>query len=766
MSLSELEQLKQQLQAANATIKSQQHIISHQKEILTQIGKEVHSLESQLQAESLDKNHQQTEEKIKASLTGINKLLVNKEGMLKTSFSRIDYELIMTENESESKDDPQAGITRRSRTSSSIIYDVVAILDGGAQYAKVIDRRVRECNVQSVIVPFTTKWEDLRKYKAIIISGGPSSVYANDSPKCDVRIFKENKTIPILGICYGFQLMAYTLEGKVERGEEREDGQFLLQLAHDKSLLFDTLLTHGDMVVNPGKSFIVTSKSSNKIISSAEHESLPFYGVQFHPEVDLTTFGPQIFTNFLFKIANCKPSFTVRNRKDAAIEFLSSFIYLLFVQWTMSIRLCYSYILDCVEDKKVLSLISGGVDSSVCTALLRQALNPKQVLLLFNSLFAVTLHTFHTLQIYCVHVDTGFMRKNESAQVKKALEDIGVDVHVVDASEMFYNGTTIIDGAETKKLKECTNPEHKRKIIGDIFMRLCEDVVRNTFGLKFDEMMLAQGTLRPDLIESASQHANKGNTADVIKTHHNDTFLVRQLRASGRVVEPLSDYHKDEVRILGAELGLPKHLVWRQPFPGPGLAIRIICATEPYLTEHDQTILYAIHLLKQLKQFETDVFAVSGSTTDKKPWDDLYKLAKDIPRVVRQVNRCVFLFGHALSGHQSSITKTLLIPDVINQLRECDDIVNQLLLSNDLLHTIAQVPVVLFPSNFGVEGARSICIRPFISRDFMTGVPAVIDTHLPEKILNEMVTRILQVKGIARVALDLTPKPPGTTEWE
>lgn len=375
------------------------------------------------------------------------------------------------------------------------------------------------------------------------------------------------------------------------------------------------------------------------------------------------------------------------------------------------------------------------------------------------------------------------MRLDESTKVVEALESIGLKIHLIDgqpqphwplqpkrrqatqhrssislvsppsrtARERFYCGRTTIHGQSTPMLKETTKPETKRKIIGDTFMTVCEAEVRR-LGLTPEKVFLAQGTLRPDLIESASTIASVAGHADVIKTHHNDTELVRELRAKGRIIEPLKDLHKDEVRLLGLELGLPPHLIWRQPFPGPGLAVRILCAVEPYVTGEEESIV------TQLQSFATDSVRVSllpcrtvgvqgdqrsyshlvalssDSTSDPfglaPNWHTLFHLAKQIPKQVHGVNRVVYVFGKPLTHTRyTSITPTLLTPDVIHQLQLADDIVNRVLVQYDLLRSLSQVPVILFPVSFAddgttADGKRSICIRTFVTNDFMTGVPA------------------------------------------
>lgn len=624
----------------------------------------------------------------------------------------------------------------------------IVILDCGAQYGKVIDRRVREMNVFSDIMPLDSPTEKLKGYKAIIISGGPQSVYGTEAPKYNPELFTLG--VPILGICYGMQLLVHVHGGKVEKKDQREDGQFLVDMKRECALFDDcdptheVLLTHGDSVEEPlpvGFSTIATAVPSG-IISAVGNDDKKMYGVQFHPEVDLTTDGKAMLSNFLFKIAKLKPTYTMKNRKQQAID---------------EIR-------EKVGDLSVLCLVSGGVDSSVCAALLKAALPADK--------------------IHAIHIDLGFMRLNESANVAKALGDVGVDLQVVDAIDTFAHATTYVDGEQTQALSVTINPEHKRKIIGDTYMRVAEEEVRKR-GLKAEHVFLAQGTLRPDLIESASILAS--SNASVIKTHHNDTQLVRELRDQGRIIEPLKDYHKDEVRALGLDLGLPHALVWRQPFPGPGLAIRTICIEEPFSLPTDATTC------KKLEAFSTNdinatllpcrTVGVQGDARsysnlvclscreiplENVPWDALFELAKKIPKTIHQVNRVIFAFGGLVAERSlSDVTPTRLTTPVVDKLRKADDIVNQLLIEYDLIQKLSQVPVVLFPVTFGTKGNHSVCIRTFITNDFMTGVPAKPGTQIPLEVLKKMSERIIkEVAGISRVCYDLTAKPPATTEWE
>eukprot|EP01127_Copromyxa_protea_P011858 TRINITY_DN3024_c0_g1_i1.p1 TRINITY_DN3024_c0_g1~~TRINITY_DN3024_c0_g1_i1.p1 ORF type:complete len:665 (-),score=136.96 TRINITY_DN3024_c0_g1_i1:50-1768(-) len=571
------------------------------------------------------------------------------------------------------------------------------------------------------------------------------------------------------------QVMAFNHDGVVEKRDQREDGQFTVKV--DTSCpLFDgldaeqsVLLTHGDSVVSLGEGWKVTATSGD-LISAISCESRSLYGVQFHPEVDLSVNGKQMLENFLYKVALFKGDFTMEDRHQKALDYITSR----------------------VGDKKVLVLVSGGVDSSVCAALLNEALGSERVIPL--------------------HIDNGFMRKGESQKVVEALSKIGMHVTRVDASQDFYNATTEVKNSKGETyiagpLNKAVNPEEKRKIIGDTFMRVAQREIEK-LNLKADEVFLAQGTLRPDMIESGS--AEVSSVADTIKTHHNDTNLVRELRALGRVIEPLSDYHKDEVRDLGRQLGLPEELVIRHPFPGPGLSVRIICAQEPYICdtfESTNQLLKSIvsgggsesevvtsslkpqevPVLKQIQEekkiratllpFKTVGVQGDGRTyshpcaltsTDEKPdWVQLFMLAKLIPRLCHNVNRVVYVFGSTLEKEYREIVPVLLTPENIALLQEADGVVNKVLLERNQVKCIAQAPVILFP--FGEdEGSTqlSIALRTIITNDFMTGSAAQPGIDICAEAISEIAEKVLAIPGVKRFAYDLTSKPPATTEWE
>lgn len=580
------------------------------------------------------------------------------------------------------------------------------------------------------------------------------------------------------------QLANKVFGGTVSQAGEREDGQHKVDVETDSKLFAgmvaeqEVLLTHGDSVAGVAAGFRVIAKHGD-IICGIENKDKSIYAIQFHPEVELSVNGVQMFKNFLFDIAKLSGGYSIEDRESQCIRELR----------------------EVVGDRKVLVLVSGGVDSSVCAALLSKAIGPERIVAL--------------------HINNGFMRARESELVETSLQRLGLNLKVIDASNTFYNSTTTLDRKAKRSddtpmsppLKAAIEPEQKRRIIGDTFVVVAESEIA-ALNCNPDEMFLAQGTLRPDLIESASALAS--SNAEAIKTHHNDTQLVRDLRAKGRVVEPLKEYHKDEVRALGKALGLADDLVSRQPFPGPGLAIRVICAEEPifgddfdltnsilkYLSTGSEAGLSQdrIELLNKVK--ETSLFlkdlgnfratalpirtvgvqgdgrtysyaVVVTSEVKKVPWDALLQFAKLVPRICHKVNRICYAWGSLVDGPITKVTRTHLVPSVLEQLREADSVVNKQLVEHNLVKVVAQVPVISAPidldfvgSDFDVSINRTIVIRTFMTSDFMTGVPAVPGVQIPLDVLDTMVEGCLKVKGITRVMYDLTAKPPGTTEWE
>lgn len=397
-------------------------------------------------------------------------------------------------------------------------HETALILDFGSQYTQLIARRVRELNIYCEIVPFRTPLEEIRSKRpnAIILSGGPSSVYADDAPHCDRGIL--DLGIPVLGICYGMQMLAYFLGGKVESSDRREFGAASVSVSAADSRLFaglpaeiDVWMSHGDHVTQAPEGFAVTATTKNAL-GSMENPARGLFALQFHPEVVHTPLGKDILRNFLVGVAGMKADWTMRGFIESSVA---------------TIR-------EQVGDAHVVCGLSGGVDSTVAAALVSKAVGDRLI---------------------CLFVDNGVLRKNEFQEVLEMFRDMHLNVKGIAAGERFLS-----------ELAGVTDPEKKRKTIGRVFIEVFQEEAEKLGDIKF----LVQGTLYPDVIESVSV---KGPSA-VIKSHHNVGGLPDILHLE--LVEPLRELFKDEVRAVGRELGLPEEIVGRQPFPGPGLAVRIL----------------------------------------------------------------------------------------------------------------------------------------------------------------------------------------------
>ena len=420
----------------------------------------------------------------------------------------------------------------------------MAVLDFGSQYTQLIARRIREQNVYSEILPHTITAGELKlkNVPAIILSGGPSSVYDKNAPQVDPSILSMG--IPVLGICYGLQLMITQNGGNVTHKGQGEYGSAKIHTVDESPLLkkieneSQVWMSHGDEIDSLGNGFEIIAKSSNDVIAAIHHKDQPLYGVQFHPEVMHTLEGETIISNFLFDIAQCTADWT-------AAHFISETI---------------TKIQDITGDNgKVITGLSGGVDSSVVGTLLHKAIGSRST---------------------CVFIDHGLLRKNESDQVMGTLKDgLGLNIHKYNYADTFLS-----------KLKGITDPEKKRKIIGEQFIRAFESVAKDKENAQF----LAQGTLYPDVIESGGSTLGPAVT---IKSHHNVGGLPKDMKFE--LIEPIRDLFKDEVRNVGRELGLPDFVIDRHPFPGPGLAVRILGEiTEEYiriLQEADNIFIEILH---------------------------------------------------------------------------------------------------------------------------------------------------------------------------
>jgi GMP synthase (glutamine-hydrolysing) len=522
----------------------------------------------------------------------------------------------------------------------------IVILDFGSQYTQVIARRVRECNVYSQILRYDTPAAQIAALqpKGIILSGGPSSVYAKDAPLPDKNIFRLG--VPVLGICFGVQLLAQFLGGRVEKGQKREYGKGILKVKDSSCALFRGLPrqiqvwnSHGDKLTKLPRGFKPVAVTDNSPFAAIENRAQKLFGLQFHPEVVHTPRGKEILSNFVHNICGCGKGWTMRNYVDQAI----------------------AEIRRQVGGEKVILGLSGGVDSSVAAALLHKAIGD---------------------QLTCIFVNNGLLRAREAEVVQEVFgKHFRIRLKYVDASKQFLS-----------KLRGVTDPERKRKIIGGEFIRVFDDAVIE-LTKKFRTLhsalrapqykFLAQGTLYPDVIESVPI---AGNPAAMIKSHHNVGGLPKKMKLS--LVEPLKCLFKDEVRLLGLELGLPKEIVYRQPFPGPGLAVRCL-----------------------------------GEVT----------------------------------------------PAKLQVLRRADAIVVEEMKTAGIYYKTWQTFAVLLPvRSVGVQGDErtydwTLAIRAVESQDGMTADWVKLPYGLLEKISLRITN---EVRGLNRVVLDLTSKPPGTIEWE
>jgi len=405
-----------------------------------------------------------------------------------------------------------------------VVREEVVVLDYGGQYSQLIARRIRDCGVFSELLPHTVSLEEVagRKPCAIVLSGGPASVYAPGAPKLERGLLELG--VPVMGICYGMQLLVHELGGRVEQADVGEFGRSNLTITHPGRLLAGMpqeqtcWMSHRDTVFEPPPGFTALASSSASPVAAVEDTERGIYGIQFHPEVVHTPYGQEILTRFLTDIAGCEQTWSAKSIVEDQIERIAAQ----------------------VGDGRVICGLSGGVDSSVAALLVHRAVGD---------------------QLTCVFVDHGLMRKDEGEQVVGAFRDtFGVPLIAVDAEERFL-----------RKLHGVTEPEAKRKAIGEEFIRVFEEEAARLTGSgdDGDVRFLVQGTLYSDVIESGG-----GTGAATIKSHHNVGGLPEDLKFE--LVEPLRALFKDEVRAVGAELGLPERLVWRQPFPGPGLAIRVV----------------------------------------------------------------------------------------------------------------------------------------------------------------------------------------------
>lgn len=596
--------------------------------------------------------------------------------------------------------------------------DTIAVLDFGGQYAHLIANRVRRLGVFTEIHSPTDPKEAFEGVKGIIYSGGPSSVYSKDAPAYNPEIL--DVPVPKLGICYGHQLLAYQLGGKVEPGKVKEYGISDLILSDSADPIFEGVpesspmwMSHGDSVSELPEGYKIIASTEDCKVAAVACPGRKLYGFQFHPEVTHSRFGMKVLENFV-KFCGCQKSWDMKS-------------YLPLI--TERIR-------EQVGDRKVFLLVSGGVDSTVAFVLLNRVLGPEKVLGL--------------------HIDNGMMRLGESAKVMEFLEREGMkNLRVVDASEDFL-----------KALKGVTQPEQKRAIIGRTFLEV-KDREMAALNLDPDEWMLAQGTIYPDTIESGGT-----KNADKIKTHHNRVDEILDLLKAGKLVEPLADLYKDEVRMLGEELNIPHALVWRHPFPGPGLGVRLLLSAGAEALDIDLAEEKSIgefvresHARGQILPVKSVGVQGDGRTyahpflleSKDFSWKDCEKFATEIVNRFKAVNRVVWQVG-SLEGAPVAVTQ-FATRENFDTLRVFDDIATTFLEENGLYEKVWQMPVVMLP----IRVAEKPCIvmRPVNSSEAMTANFAEIDRKALERLWERF-----REAGAGSLWYDVTHKPPGTIEWE
>lgn len=578
------------------------------------------------------------------------------------------------------------------------------MLDAGGQYCHLIARRVRELGVYADVQPSEVAASKLEDRRGIIISGGPASVYESGSPTVDPEIFSLG--VPVLGICYGMQLMAHLIEGgKVTPGEKGEYGLASLKVTEQDRLfegyqaVSEVWMSHRDRVGQAPEDFLVTATTETCPIAAIANDWRKLYGIQFHPEVVHTQGGKVILGNFLFGIAGCESDWEpTRQLEEIEDEIRRT-----------------------ARGRNVFFFASGGVDSTVAFSLCLRALGKERV--------------------HAAYVDTGLMREGETLFVRDVFTSMAGDsFEVVDAKHEFLG-----------KLAGVVEPEAKRKIIGEEFVAVQERVLESGAFLN-GNWILGQGTIYPDTIES-------GGTAkaEVIKTHHNRVAGIQRLIEEGRLVEPLSQLYKDEVRQVGRAIGLPDELLDRHPFPGPGLAIRCLCTNQ---VERARKVAagYVLPVLSVGVQGDSRTYR--STLALEKYSQDAFETATESINQLADVNRVVALVeGPGLEQFESYVSG---IDEVrLDRLRHCDAIVRRMSADTGFEERIWQFPVVLLPC--GVAGKPdSIVLRPIDSVDGMTAraVP------MPEELLRDLTAHLLRVPGVAAVFYDLTNKPPATIEWE
>ncbi|MFW6198684.1 MAG: glutamine-hydrolyzing GMP synthase [Acidobacteriota bacterium] len=610
-------------------------------------------------------------------------------------------------------------------------HDAIAVIDFGGQYAHLIATKVRRHGVLAEIRQPDDPVEAFRRYKGIIISGSPSLASHGEDSEYTKAIY--DLDVPIIGLCFGHQEIARHYGGEVIHGG-RQWGKAQLHLTGEHELFagtepvqqvwmspYDSVASVGPELEELGYSRS-TDGSPDHRYAAIGSDSLRRYGLQFHPEVDDTTHGEEMIANFVLRICGCEPSWSMEGYLEQQVERIR----------------------DTVGDGSVFLLASGGVDSTVAAALIGRALGPER--------------------LYLLHIDNGLMRKDESSQVLEVFEEMGLGghLHFVDAGETFL---TALDGV--------VEPEDKRRIIGDTFIEVFD---RAAAELGIEDHLLGQGTIYPDTIETGGT-----KRSDTIKTHHNRVEVIEEMIGAGRVVEPLADLYKTEVRELGERLGIPHELVWRHPFPGPGLGVRLLCSDgEPDWTGLDDVEgplarvteglplevmplpIRSVGVKADLRAYEHPVM-LSGDAD----WDTLIRATSLITADVPGINRCIWNLAPEPPRTARPVAATVT-RERLEVLREADWLVMEALRRHGLYDDVWQCPTVLVPLRIGYgedahgDGSELVVVRPVRSQRAMTATPV----ELPAELLAELRRDVLALPRVSGLALDVTSKPPGTIEWE
>ena len=603
------------------------------------------------------------------------------------------------------------------------MQDFIAVLDFGSQYAHLIAKRIRHLGAYTKIFSPSAKENLLQDAKGIVFSGGPASVYSSNIPHFNSKILYLD--LPILGLCYGHQLIAKEFGGAIANTGKGEFGKAILQQTSDFPLWQNVSfpnqvwMSHQDSVTKCPPDFEVTGVTESGNVAAMRHRKRRIYTLQFHPEVNDTEQGQKMLDNFINTCEICS-------------------------KWSMEtfIKETTERLQQEVGERKVLMFISGGVDSSVAFALLDRVLGRDQMLGLY--------------------IDNGFMRKDESAEIIERYRQLGyTNIQPRDYSTFFLDAVA-----------NQVDPQIKRQKIGATFIRM-RDKFLNELNLSAQEWMLGQGTLYPDIIESGgTEHA------EVIKSHHNRVQEVLDLLDSGNVVEPLKDLYKDEVRKVGSLLGLPDSIVWRHPFPGPGLAINVLSARgDESFPNLEQTAAEVSNCLKEsncdfsilpvrsvgVQGDQRTYTSPAALINTPRDWDWLEKEATRLTNEVRNINRVVL----QLDSNNMDLNAPYIIrgafcsKERLDLLREADFMATQMLKENGLMEKIFQLLVILLPiSKNGKED--SLVLRPVVSEDVMTAQFARINWNL----LDPLVESLLGLSGIETVFYDITHKPPATFGWE